>query len=113
MPFEKTPHELPWSYAQKFTDTSAEDFGYDMLLMAHWNEQRDERRVEMMKRCNVPNSEEIIKDFEEKGDDNYFYQFIELMWKDGLLRKQKKREHYPAQTPRIPAPPPRREPRRC
>jgi len=64
-----------------------------MWLMAHWNEQRDKRWVEMMEECNVPNSEEIIKNFEEKGDDIYFYRFIELMRKDRLLREQKKREH--------------------
>jgi hypothetical protein len=78
---------------KKFTDTSTEDFGYDMWLMAHWNEQRDKRWVEMMKGCNVPNSEEIIKNFEEKGDDIYFYRFIELLRKDRLLGEQKNREH--------------------
>jgi hypothetical protein len=37
-------------------------------MYAHWDEERDKRRVEMMRGCKAPNSEEIIGTYEETGD---------------------------------------------
>ena len=44
--------------------------------MAHWNEIRDEWRVEQARLCKVPNSEEVIHKYEETGNDAYWYEFI-------------------------------------
>ena len=47
--------------------------------MAHWNEIRDEWRVEEARLCN---SQEIVRKFEETGDEIYWAQFIELLRAD-------------------------------
>jgi len=60
--------------------------------MAHWNEIRDEWRVEQARLCKVPNSEEIIGKYEETGNDSYWYEFIELMRADERRRRKLKRE---------------------
>ena len=55
--------------------------------MAHWNEIRDEWRVREMRLCKVPNSEEIVNLYEQRGDDAYWNQFIELMRADAVDRR--------------------------
>ena len=47
--------------------------------MAHWDEERDRRWVEMMRQCNVPNSEWIIEKFATTGDNMYLAIFVEQM----------------------------------
>ena len=56
--------------------------------MAHWNEIRDEWRVEQAPLCKIPNSEEVIRKYEETGNDTYWYQFIELMRADELRKRK-------------------------
>ena len=56
--------------------------------MAHWNEIRDEWRVREMRLCKVPNSEEIVNLYEQRGDDVYWNQFIELMRADAVDRQR-------------------------
>src|SRR5437588_8880631 len=53
-----------------------------MKLMAHWDEERDKRRVEMMRGCELVGTEELIKLYEERGDDTYWNQFVELPRED-------------------------------
>jgi len=50
--------------------------------MAHWDEERDRKRVAMMKGCKLLGTEELIKLYEERGDDTYWNQFVELLRKD-------------------------------
>jgi phage terminase large subunit len=59
--------------------------------VAHWNEIRDEWRVEQARLCKVP-SEELIRKYEETGNDSYWYEFIELIRAD-KRRKQQLRSH--------------------
>jgi hypothetical protein len=63
---------------------------YTVLLhpVAHWNDERDRKRVLMMRGCNVPDSEEVITFYEQQGDDAYWYQFIELMRADAVNRRR-------------------------
>jgi hypothetical protein len=56
--------------------------------MAHWDEERDKRWVAMMRECKVPNSEEIIRKYEETGNDSHWYEFIEFMRADELRKQQ-------------------------
>jgi hypothetical protein len=56
--------------------------------MAHWNEIRDEWRVEQARLCNIPNSEEIVRKFEQTGDEIFWAQFIELMRAEDLKKLQ-------------------------
>jgi hypothetical protein len=56
--------------------------------VAHWNDERDCKRVLMMRGCNVPDSEEVITFYEQRGDDAYWYQFIELMRADAVNRRR-------------------------
>jgi len=36
--------------------------------LAHWDEERDQRWLEMIRGCNVPGAEEIIHKFEVSGN---------------------------------------------
>lgn len=48
--------------------------------MAHWNEERDRRWVEMMRSArNEPELEKAADDFERTGDLVYFSRYIELL----------------------------------
>ena len=50
--------------------------------MAHWDEEPDGKRVEMMKGCKLLGTEKLIKLYEERGDDTYWNQFVELLRDD-------------------------------
>lgn len=45
--------------------------------MAHWDGERDRRRVQEMRECNLTGTEEIIRNFEDTGDVIYWSQLIE------------------------------------
>jgi hypothetical protein len=52
------------------------------FLTAHWNELRDEWRLEQMRVCDVPNSNEIIDLYEKTWDIIYFDRFCDLLRAD-------------------------------
>ncbi len=60
--------------------------------MAHWDEQRDRRWVEMMRACEVPGAEEIIRKFEETGDLIYRAQFIAIALRESRRRPEAARK---------------------
>jgi hypothetical protein len=52
------------------------------MKMAHWNEIRDEWRVEQAGAINLRNTKEIVDKFEQTGDIVYWEQFIQLLGAD-------------------------------
>ena len=66
--------------------------------MAHWNDERDTRRVKEMRETSLAiQCKDIIDKYEEKGDDIYWYAFIDEIRKiaDGLIRERNKRAPNP------------------
>ncbi|MGA7523902.1 MAG: hypothetical protein WBW84_15730 [Acidobacteriaceae bacterium] len=64
--------------------------------MAHWDDERDRRRVETMRRCGefAIKHKAIIDKFEETGDGIYWAAWVDLIRKtpiDELLRKKEVR----------------------
>jgi hypothetical protein len=53
--------------------------------MAHWDEERDKRRVQMMRECGprAVRLKDIIDKYEQTGNDIYWFQFVDSVLKDG------------------------------
>jgi len=54
------------------------DSWYDNPV-AHWNDERDRMRVQMMRECNLPGGDEIIDEYEKTGDELYWARFCDLI----------------------------------
>ncbi len=60
-------------------------------LMAHWNDDRDQRWVEMMRGCDLsrtPEGADCIRKFEDSGDIIFWSHFCELLRAEGRKRTQ-------------------------
>jgi hypothetical protein len=49
--------------------------------MAHWDEERDKRRVQMMRECGwvAIENKDLIDRYEETGDDIYWAAFVDVI----------------------------------
>lgn len=58
--------------------------------MGHWNEERDRRRVEMMRKCGpvTEKHKDLIDKYEETGDDIYWVAFIRAIRKEKAACKE-------------------------
>ena len=67
--------------------------------MAHWDDERDKRRVKEMRECGplAIEHKDLIDKYEEKGDDTHWYAFIDEINKiaDGLIWERNKTAQIP------------------
>ena len=85
MTFQQIAVELGWTYHQvvefgsRFLDCDFEQRKKQDPLFSLLSEERKRYRLLLMRACNLPGTEELIRLYEESGDDKYRIAFAHLI----------------------------------